>query len=172
VIYLSPQGPTLTHAKVLQLASQPGLILLCGHYEGIDQRALDGWVDEELSIGDYVLTGGELAAAVVIDAVARQIPGVLGNEASAQADSFWDGILDFPHYTRPADLQGREVPAVLLSGDHAAVARWRRQQALKATCAKRPDLLDGAALSAEDLRLLDELGIRRTSKAEKPAKPK
>jgi len=172
VIYLSPQGPALSHAKVLELAALPGLILLCGHYEGVDQRALDALVDEELSIGDYVLTGGELAAAVLIDAVARQLPGVLGNQASAQADSFADGLLDFPHYTRPASFEGREVPAVLLGGDHAAVARWRRQQALLATHAKRPDLLQRAALGPEDIRLLEELGISCKSKAGRPAKPK
>jgi tRNA (guanine37-N1)-methyltransferase len=172
VIYLSPQGPALSQAKVLELAALPGLILLCGHYEGVDQRALDALVDEELSIGDYVLTGGELAAAVVIDAVARQVPGVLGNQASAQADSFADGLLDFPHYTRPASFEGREVPAVLLGGDHAAVARWRRQQSLLATARKRPDLLDGAELSLQDIRLLEELGIPWKSKAGRPAKPK
>jgi tRNA (guanine37-N1)-methyltransferase len=172
VIYLSPQGPPLNQAKVLELAALPGLILLCGHYEGVDQRALDAVVDEELSIGDYVLTGGELAAAVVIDAVARQVPGVLGNQASAQADSFADGLLDFPHYTRPASYAGREVPAVLLGGDHAEVARWRRQQALRATYLKRPDLLAETQLSVEDIRLLEELGFTWKSKAGRPAKPK
>ncbi len=157
-IYLSPQGRPLTHAKVMELAKLEGLVLLCGHYEGVDQRALDSGVDEELSIGDYVLTGGELAACVLIDAVARQLPGALGDESSASNDSFYGGLLDFPHYTRPASLPEGEVPAVLLSGDHQAVAKWRRQQALLATRNKRPDLLERAALSNEDMEFLKHSG--------------
>ncbi len=168
VIFLSPQGKPLTHAKVMELAGLEGLILLCGHYEGIDQRALDAAVDEELSIGDYVLTGGELAALVVIDAVTRQLPGALGDENSAKNDSFFDGLLDTPHYTRPAELNGSKVPDVLLSGDHAAVKKWRREQALLNTFTKRPELLKAVALSAEDKKFLDQIpGLIRDQRKER-----
>lgn len=143
VIYLSPQGRRLDHALVMELASRPGLILLCGRYEGVDQRVLDKFVDEEVSLGDFVLSGGELAAAALVEAVTRQLPGVLGNDKSAPADSFYDGLLDFPHYTKPAEWEGMKVPEVLLSGDHAKIAQWRKQEALKATRLKRPDLLNG-----------------------------
>lgn len=141
VIYLSPQGKVLTAAKSRELAEEKHLILLCGHYEGIDQRALDIEVDEEISIGDYVLTNGCLAAIVLVDSVLRFIPGVLGHELAADEDSFENGLLDCPHYTRPEVFEGLSVPSVLLSGNHQEIARWRREQALKKTGYVRPDLL-------------------------------
>ncbi|HEX6832396.1 MAG TPA: tRNA (guanosine(37)-N1)-methyltransferase TrmD [Rudaea sp.] len=156
VIYLSPQGPRLTQDKVAQLAREPRLVLLCGRYEGIDERFVADAVDEELSIGDYVLSGGELGAAVVIDAVGRLQEGALNDATSAQQDSFSDGLLDCPHYTRPEKHELGDVPAVLTSGDHAAIARWRRKQALGRTWARRPDLLARLALSKEDRKLLLE----------------
>jgi tRNA (guanine37-N1)-methyltransferase len=140
VIYLSPQGSLLTAAKCRQLAEYKHLVLLCGHYEGIDQRVIDTCVDEELSIGDYVLTNGGLAAIVVVDALLRFIPGVLGHASAAQEDSFENGLLDCPHYTRPEIFEGQAVPPVLLSGNHQDIAHWREEQALKKTCAVRPDL--------------------------------
>jgi tRNA (guanine37-N1)-methyltransferase len=156
VIYLSPQGTPLTQAKVRELASRERLILLCGRYEGIDERLIAAEVDEELSIGDYVLSGGELAAAVVIDAVARLREGVLNDAESAVQDSFEaDGLLDCPHYTRPVSHELGEVPAVLMSGNHAQIARWRRQQALGRTWQRRPDLLNESLLSKADRKLLD-----------------
>ncbi|MGE0384566.1 MAG: tRNA (guanosine(37)-N1)-methyltransferase TrmD [Gammaproteobacteria bacterium] len=155
VIHLSPQGPRLDQARVRALASAPAFILLCGRYEGIDERVVESCVDAELSIGDYVLSGGELAAMVVIDAVTRLLPGALGDDRSAQADSFVDGLLDYPHYTRPETVDGRSVPPVLLSGDHGAIARWRRQQALYRTWRRRPDLFAGRTLERADRMLLD-----------------
>lgn len=143
VIYLSPQGRRFDHAYARELAGQEGpLVLVAGRYEGIDERLLETEVDEELSIGDYVLSGGELAAAVVIDAVVRLVPGVLGDGESAEQDSFVSGLLDHPQYTRPREIDGLAVPDVLLSGDHQAIAQWRREAALDRTRAKRPDLLD------------------------------
>lgn len=156
VVYLSPQGQRLTQAKVRELADRPRLLLLCGRYEGVDERLLDAEVDEELSIGDYVLSGGELAAAVVVDAVARLREGVLNDAESAAQDSFGDGLLDCPHYTRPVEHALGTVPTVLLSGNHAAIARWRRMQALGRTWLRRPDLLDPATLGPADRRLLEE----------------
>lgn len=156
VIYLSPQGQKLDHDLVKELAVLPGMILLAGRYEGIDDRFLADRVDHEVSIGDFVVSGGELPAMVLIDAVARQLPGVLGNECSAEADSFADGILDCPHYTRPETYKGKSVPAVLLSGDHAAIKRWRMKQALGRTWLRRPDLLEKVALDDEQKFLLDE----------------
>ncbi|WP_411832501.1 tRNA (guanosine(37)-N1)-methyltransferase TrmD [Pseudoxanthomonas mexicana] len=156
VVYLSPQGGPLTQAKVRELAARPRLILLCGRYEGVDERLLAAEVDEEISIGDYVLSGGELPAAVLIDAVARLQDGALNDAESAAQDSFeGDGLLDCPHYTHPARHELGEVPAVLRSGDHAAIARWRRQQSLGRTWLRRPDLLDEAALSKADRALLE-----------------
>ncbi len=156
VIYLSPQGARLTQAKVRELASNEHLILLCGRYEGVDERLLAAEVDEELSIGDYVLSGGELAAAVLIDAVARLQDGALNDAASALQDSFeGDGLLDCPHYTRPVEHAFGVVPEVLLSGNHAGIARWRRMQALGRTWLRRPDLLDEAGLSKVDRVLLE-----------------
>jgi tRNA (guanine37-N1)-methyltransferase len=156
VICLSPQGKRLTQEKVRHLASLPRMILLCGRYEGIDERLLEHEVDEELSIGDYVLSGGELAAAVLIDAVGRLQEGALGDAQSALQDSFSDGLLDCPHYTRPVSHEFGEVPAVLLSGDHAAIRRWRRMQSLGRTWLRRPDLLENMALDTDDQRLLEE----------------
>lgn len=161
VIYLSPQGQRLTQAKVRELAAQPRLILLCGRYEGVDERLLQAEVDEEISIGDYVLSGGELGAAVVIDSVARLLDGALGDAESAAQDSFeGDGLLDCPHYTRPVEHELGAVPEVLLSGNHAQIARWRRQQSLGRTWLRRPDLLDEAGLSMQDRALLDEFRSR------------
>ena len=154
VIYLSPQGTRLTQDKVSELARRERLILLCGRYEGIDERLIAHAVDEELSIGDYVLSGGELAAAVVIDAVGRLQQGALNDDASAQQDSFSDGLLDCPHYTRPERHEWGDVPPVLTSGDHAAIARWRRQQALGRTWERRPDLLGSIELDEKDKKLL------------------
>jgi len=156
VIYLSPQGARLDHPRVLELAAQPGLVLVAGRYEGVDERLLESDIDQELSIGDYVLSGGELGAMVVIDAVTRQLPDVLGHEASAQQDSHVDGLLDCPHYTRPEVLDGKRVPPVLLSGDHERIRRWRLQQALGRTWLRRPDLLPGRRLTDEEQDLLAE----------------
>jgi len=156
VIYLSPQGAPLTHAKVAELSALPGMVLLCGRYEGVDERLIERQVDEEISIGDYVLSGGELPAMVLIDAVARLWPGVLNTQASAAEDSFVDGLLDCPHYTRPEDYRGMAVPEVLLSGNHANIRRWRLKQALGRTWLRRPDLLVDRQLSKEEARLLAE----------------
>ena len=155
VIYLSPQGARLDQARVRDLAGRERLVLLCGRYEGVDERLLDHAVDEELSIGDYVLSGGEPAAAVLVDAVARLQPGALNDAESAVQDSFEDGLLDCPHYTRPVEHALGPVPPVLLSGNHAEIARWRRQQSLGRTWLRRPDLVDRASLPAEDQALLD-----------------
>ncbi|MDI9240412.1 tRNA (guanosine(37)-N1)-methyltransferase TrmD [Lysobacter sp. LF1] len=155
VIYMSPQGAPLTQAKVRELAGRERLIVLCGRYEGIDERLICAEVDEEISIGDYVLSGGELAAAVVVDAVARLREGVLGDAESAVQDSFEDGLLDCPHYTRPVEHELGAVPEVLMSGNHAEIAKWRRMQSLGRTWQRRPDLLDEAALSKSDRKLLE-----------------
>lgn len=158
VIYLSPQGQPLQQAVVSQISGNAGqgLILLAGRYEGVDERFIETHVDVEISIGDYVLSGGELPAMVLIDAVTRFLPGVLGHDQSAQQDSFMDGLLDCPHYTRPEVYEGREVPKVLLSGDHAKIERWRRQQALGRTWQRRPDLIEQGALSDEQQALLQD----------------
>lgn len=156
VIYLSPQGRRLDHAKVLELAALPALTLLCGRYEGVDQRLIDRCVDEEISLGDFVLSGGELPAMVLLDAIVRQLPGALNDADSAVEDSFVNGLLDCAHYTRPEVYEGERVPAVLLSGNHAAIRRWRLKQALGATWRRRPDLLVGRELSKEESLLLDE----------------
>lgn len=155
-IQLSPQGRPLDQAGVRELAREPHLILIAGRYEGIDERFVTSQVDEEWSIGDYVLSGGELAAMVLIDAVTRLLPGALGDEQSAYQDSFMDGLLDCPHYTRPEEIDGRRVPAVLLSGDHAAIARWRLREALGRTWLRRPDLLARTRLDEQRQALLDE----------------
>lgn len=161
VIYLSPQGRVLTQAGVQELRQEEALILLCGRYEGIDERFIRREVDAEWSVGDYVLSGGELPAMVLIDAITRLLPGALGSEASAEEDSFSDGLLDCPHYTRPEVYEGEAVPAVLLSGDHAAIRKWRRRQSLQRTFERRPDLLEKAALDTEQRKMLDE--IRRAA---------
>ena len=156
-IYLGPRGKTLTASLARELAREKELILLCGHYEGVDQRALDACIDDEISIGDYILTGGELAAMVLTDCVARFIPGVLGSAESPEEESFSDGLLEYPQYTRPRELDGRTVPDVLLSGDHAKIRIWRRRESLAATARFRPDLLETADLSESDLKILKEL---------------
>jgi tRNA (guanine37-N1)-methyltransferase len=157
VIYLSPQGRALTHRRVMQLAQDgQGLVLLCGRYEGIDERLIGRCVDEEISIGDFVLSGGELPAMALIDAVVRQLPGALGDAASAVEDSFVDGLLDCPHYTRPEVYEGIPVPDVLLSGDHKRIRRWRLKQSLARTWKRRPELLAQRTLSAEETQLLAE----------------
>ena len=156
VIYLSPQGKRLDHGKAVALSQEQALILVAGRYEGVDERLIEAEVDEELSIGDYVLSGGELAAMVVIDTVTRQLPGVLGHELSAQEDSYADGLLDCPHYTRPEEYQGKQVPDVLLSGNHDQIRRWRLKQALGRTQERRPDLLQGRPMTAEEEELLAE----------------
>ncbi len=156
VSLMSPQGRRLDQAGIDELAGRQGMILVCGRYEGIDERVIESEIDEEWSIGDYVLSGGELAAAVIIDAVTRLLPGVLGDEQSAVQDSFVDGLLDHPHYTRPEVADGKAVPGVLLSGDHEAIRRWRRKQALGRTWQRRPDLLQGRKLDEEAELLLKE----------------
>ncbi len=156
-IYLGPRGKRLSTALARELAKEEELILLCGHYEGVDQRALDTCVDEEISIGDYILTGGELAAMVLTDCVARFIPGVLGSADSPEEESFSDGLLEYPQYTRPRELNGLAVPEVLLGGDHAKIRAWRRKESLRATLRFRPDLLESADLSPDDRKILKEL---------------
>jgi len=157
VVLLSPRGAPFSQATAARFAALDRLVLLCGRYEGIDERVREGLATEEASVGDFVLTGGEVAALAVVEATVRLIPGALGDVGSAQADSFADGILDFPHYTRPAMVRGRTVPEVLLSGDHGRVRRWRRKEALRATRQRRPDLLANARLGAEDETLLREI---------------
>ena len=168
LVYLSPQGPRLTQRKARTMAASPGFMLLCGRYEGVDERFLDAHVDEELSIGDYVLSGGELGAAVVIDAVGRLLDGALNDAASASQDSFEDGLLDCPHFTRSERLGTTGVPEVLLSGDHARIARWRRQQALGRTWLRRPDLLARMVLDRKDRQLLEEFIAGQASRAGNP----
>jgi tRNA (guanine37-N1)-methyltransferase len=154
VIYLSPQGRTLNQSAVKEMSAEQGLIFLCGRYEGVDERVLEMQVDEEWSLGDYVLSGGELGAMVLIDAITRLLPDVLGHKDSAKQDSFSDGLLDYPHYTRPEIYAGKEIPAVLKSGNHQRIAKWRRQQALGRTQQRRPELLENRILDAEDKQLL------------------
>ncbi|MGZ3157808.1 MAG: tRNA (guanosine(37)-N1)-methyltransferase TrmD [Burkholderiaceae bacterium] len=161
VVYLSPQGQPLTHRRVMEMTTEPGLVLLCGRYEAVDQRLLDRCVDEEISLGDFVLSGGELPAMALMDAVIRQLPGVLNDDASAVEDSFVNGLLDCPHYTRPEVYEGVAVPPVLLGGHHAEIEKWRREQMLAATAKKRPDLIEKARaagmLSRADEKFLSSL---------------
>jgi tRNA (guanine37-N1)-methyltransferase len=164
-IYLAAEGVPLTQARAAQLAQLPGLLLLAGRYEGVDERLLEQEIEECVSIGDYVLSGGELPALVLIDAVVRLLPGVLGDARSTQQDSFANGLLDWPHYTRPELFEGRAVPSVLLSGDHAAIQRWRTQQALGRTALRRPDLLQRLQLSGQQQRLLEEFMAQHTATA-------
>ena len=159
VIYLSPQGRRLDQQGVLQLAQCASLILIAGRYEGIDERVIESEVDEEWSIGDYVLSGGELAAMVLIDAVTRTIPGALGHEDSAREDSFFCGLLDYPHYTRPEEIDGMYIPSVLMSGNHEEIRRWRVKQALGRTWLRRPDLLSLQQLDSEQVQLLEEFKV-------------
>ena len=157
VVYLSPQGQRFDHAAAKKFAQCDALILLAGRYEGVDERVIQNYVDEEWSIGDYVLSGGELPAMVMIDAIARLLPESLGNSESAQQDSFVDGLLDCPHYTRPENFQNDQVPDVLLSGDHQAIKQWRQEQALRRTLLRRPDLLEKIELTEQQLALLERL---------------
>jgi len=157
VVLLSPQGKKFNQDMAKELAQVENLILLCGHYEGVDERVREYLIDEEISIGDYVLSGGELPAMVVVDAVARLLPGVLGNEDSAKEDSFYQGLLDYPQYTRPADFMKWKVPDVLLSGNHQEIKRWRRKKTLEKTFKKRPDLLKEANLTLEDKKWLQKI---------------
>ncbi len=156
VIYLSPQGKRFDQQDARRLAAMEALVLVAGRYEGIDERVIETEVDKELSIGDYVLSGGELPALVVIDALARLLPGALGDEDSAAQDSFMNGLLDYPHYTRPEEVDGKRVPEVLMSGDHTAIRRWRRKQALGRSWLRRPELLEKLELSADESELLNE----------------
>jgi tRNA (guanine37-N1)-methyltransferase len=159
-VFLTPQGRQFNQDVALALSSRSHLILLCGRYEGVDERVRELFVDEEFSIGDYILTGGELAAMVVIDAVSRLLPGVLGSDRSAEEDSFFDSLLEYPQYTRPSNFEGSCVPEVLLSGNHSAISLWRRRKALERTSVRRPDLLAKAELSEEDKKLLEEIPLR------------
>lgn len=164
VIYLSPQGQTLNQQGVERLAECERIVFVCGRYEGIDERLLETDIDEEWSLGDFVLSGGELAAMAFMDAIARQVPGVLGHAQSSIEDSFVDGLLDCPHYTRPEILDGHQVPDVLLSGHHGNIQRWRAKQALGRTWERRPDLLKGRSLSKEEQTLLDEFISEQSSR--------
>ena len=164
VVFMSPQGKPLTHERVMALKDEPGLVLLCGRYEAVDQRLLDRVVDEEISLGDFVLSGGELPAMALMDAVIRQLPGVLHDDASAVEDSFVNGLLDSPHYTRPEVYEDMPVPPVLLGGNHAEIMKWRRQRMLEATANKRPDLLD----QAREQRLLSKADEAFLAGLEKP----
>lgn len=167
LLYLSPAGRTFDQARAIELAGLEGFTLLCGRYEGIDERVRAHLIDDELSIGDYVLAGGEVAAAVVLEAVGRLVPGMVGNQESVEDDSFSQGLLEYPHYTRPAEYRGWAVPEVLRSGDHGRVARWRRAQALVRTARKRPDLLlRRAGFSDDDRALLDEFDLGPVSDPE------
>lgn len=161
VIYLSPQGAPLTHARVLELSAGDGAILLCGRYEGVDERLIERCVDEEISLGDFVLSGGEVPAMALIDACVRQLPGALNDDASAVEDSFVKGLLDCPHYTRPEEYEGMRVPEVLTSGNHEQIRRWRLKQALGRTWLRRPQMLERRGLSSEEARLLEEFRRER-----------
>jgi len=156
VIYLSPQGEPVTHKRIAELAGDPGLVLVAGRYEGIDERIVERAVDQELAVGDFVVSGGELPALLLIDAVVRQLPGALNDAQSSVEESFVAGLLDFPHYTRPEVYEGSAVPAVLLSGDHRRIARWRLKQALGRTWLRRPELLAARGMSTEEAKLLEE----------------
>lgn len=159
-IYLSPQGKKLNQELVIELSKEKELALLCGHYEGVDQRILDKYIDIEISIGDYVLTGGELPAMVLIDSISRNIEGVLGNSESAEDESFsYDGLLEYPQYTRPRVFEGMEVPEVLMNGNHKAINEWRHQKSLEATFNKRPDLLENAELSKKDIEYIERMSL-------------
>jgi tRNA (guanine37-N1)-methyltransferase len=166
VILLTPQGIRFEQSVAWELSRMDQLILVCGRYEGVDERIRLGHVDMEISIGDYVLTGGELAAMVVTDAVVRLVPGALGGERSSREDSFEEGLLEYPHYTRPRVFQDKEVPEILLSGDHEKIRRWRRAESIRRTLEKRPDLLEGKDLKEEDRKLVDEIKAEMAKKRE------
>jgi len=155
-LLMSPQGKRFDHGMALELSKEKSLILVCGHYEGLDERAMK-WIDGEVSLGDFVMTGGEPAAAVMVDALVRFLPGVVGDHRSVEKDSFFNGLLDYPHYTRPRLFKGMKVPEVLLSGNHAKIDRWRKKESLKGTLTKRPDLLEKVSLSEEDQKLFNEV---------------
>ena len=169
VVSLTPQGAVFDQACAARFARLPGLVLLAGRYEGIDERLIEAKVDEEVSLGDFVLSGGEIAAMAVIDAVARLLPGVLGDDQSAEQDSFVAGLLDYPHYTRPEEVEGRRVPEVLLSGDHAKIAAWRSKQALGRTYLRRPDLVERLELTVGQRELLDEYLQELSEQVARPA---
>jgi tRNA (guanine37-N1)-methyltransferase len=154
-LLLSPQGLKFDHEKAQTLSREKALLFICGHYEGVDERVMK-WVDEEISLGDFVMTGGEPAAAVIVDSLMRFLPGVVGDKSSVENDSFFNGLLDYPHYTRPREFKGMEVPKVLLSGNHAHIERWRKTESLKNTLKKRPDLLEKVSLTEADRKLLEE----------------
>jgi tRNA (guanine37-N1)-methyltransferase len=162
VLLMSPQGRRFDHAEAVRLSRLERIVVICGRYEGVDERVAKALVTDEISIGDYVLTGGELAALVVVDAVVRLVPGVVGDAASVEGDSFVRGLLDHPHYTRPADFRGMMVPDVLVSGHHGEIERWRRRERLRRTLARRPDLLEHAPLTSEERRELEALGTLGT----------
>jgi len=168
VILPTPQGRRLTHAVALELSREAHVVLLCGRYEGVDERVGDALATDEISIGDYVLSGGELAAMVIVDAVARQVPGVVGDARSVDEDSFSDHRLDHPHYTRPAEFEGWRVPDVLLSGHHAEIARWRLRESLRRTLERRPDLLASSDLDERERAMLDELKHERERREQEP----
>jgi tRNA (guanine37-N1)-methyltransferase len=168
VVLMSPQGAPLNHERIMRFAHEPGLVLLCGRYEAIDQRLIERSVDEEVSLGDFVLSGGELPAMALMDAVVRQLPGVLNDAQSAVQDSFVDGLLDCPHYTRPEEYEGLRVPDVLLSGHHAEIEQWRRREALRNTAAKRPDLIERARRN-KMLSRADEAWLASLAKEESKA---
>jgi len=163
IIYLTPQGKPFNQEVARELSSRSHLVFLCGRYEGVDERVKELFVDEEISIGDYILTGGELAAMVLIDAISRLLPGVLGSERSAGEDSFFNSLLEYPQYTRPFSFRGEDVPEVLLSGNHGAIALWRKKEAIKRTLTRRPDLLTKAKLSDEEKKLLEEISKNKVS---------
>ena len=163
-IYLSPRGETLTQKKAEELAKEDELILLCGHYEGVDQRALDLCMDEEISIGDYVLTGGELGALVLVDCIGRMVEGVLPSEECFTEESHWNGLLEYPQYTHPVEWNGRRIPDILLSGDHGKIAKWRHEMSLRNTLLKRPDLLEKAELSQKDRWLVAQMKAEQAAK--------
>ncbi len=165
VIYMSPQGKPLTQQKAIELSKMENILLICGHYEGVDQRVLDEIVDEELSIGDFVLTGGELAALTVVDCVGRLCEGVLKDESCFTEESHWNGLLEYPQYTRPPVWHGREVPEILFSGHHGNIAKWRREQSLRNTYYKRPDMLEKAELDRADLAYLEKLKAEEEAQA-------
>ena len=167
VVYLSPQGRLLQQSAVMAMAAQGNLILLCGRYEGIDERLIESWVDAEVSVGDYVVSGGELPAMILIDALIRQLPGALGHSESAVQDSFSDGVLDHPHYTRPEEYKGQKVPDVLLSGNHQKIAEWRQEQSLRRTLNRRPELLAAAELDEQQQKILSRVRADSAGKAPK-----
>lgn len=166
VVYLSPQGDTFSQKMAEELAKEEDLILLCGHYEGIDERVLEEIVTDYVSIGDYVLTGGELPAMVMVDAISRMVPGVLHNDVSAEFESFQDNLLEYPQYSRPEEWHGKKVPPVLLSGHHANIEKWRREQSILRTLERRPDLLEKSVLTDKEQKFLEEIMAKISEKSE------